>query len=112
MGRLTGTLGVWTDVQKMTIDGDQPLGPNSVTTGVAAYAYEEYLAGASTRLQGGLRFDYNRIHTNRDPQSTDSVFRTLDASRLSNAVTASVGTIRQLTPDLTAAFFISPSFPP
>ena len=110
MGRLTGTLGLWTDVQKLTIDGDQPLGPNSVTTGVAAYAYEEYAAGPSTRLQGGLRFDYNRIHTNPDPQSTDSVFRTLDASRLSNAVTASVGAIQRLTPDLTAAFSIARSF--
>ncbi len=110
MGRLTGTLGLWTDVQNLTIDGDQPLGPNSVTTGVAAYAYEEYLAGPSTRLQGGVRFDYNRIHTNPDPQSTDSVFRTLDASRLSNAVTASVGAIQRLTPDLTAAFSIARSF--
>jgi iron complex outermembrane receptor protein len=110
IGRLTGTLGLWTDVQKLTIAGDQPLGPNSVTTGVAAYAYEEYLASRSTRLQAGVRFDYTRIHTNPNPQSTDSVFRTLDAARLSNAITASLGAIHRLTPALTASFSIARSF--
>lgn len=110
MGGLSGTLGLWTDIQNLTIDGDQPLGPNSVTTGVAGYAYEEYLAGHATRLQGGVRFDYNRIHTNPNPQSTDSVFRTLVAARTTNAVTASVGAIQQLKPGLTAAFSIARSF--
>lgn len=109
-GRLSGTLGLWTDVQSLTIDGDQPLGPNSVTAGVAAYAYEEYLAGSGTRLQGGLRFDYNRIHTNPNPQSMDSVFRTLKAARLSNAVTASVGAIQQLGQGLTGSLSIARSF--
>lgn len=110
LGRLTGTLGLWTDIQNLTIDGDQPLGPNSVTSGIAGYAYEEYLAGHATRIQGGLRFDYNRIHTNPDLQSTDSVFRTLVAARTTNAVTASIGAIHQLEPGLTASFSVARSF--
>lgn len=110
LGRLTGTLGLWTDIQNLTIDGNQPLGPNSVTTGVAAYAYEEYLAAPGTRLQGGLRFDYSRIHTNPYPQSTDPVFQTLNVSKQSNAFTTSVGGIRQFTPEVTASFSVARSF--
>jgi len=110
LGRLSGTVGLWTDVQDLTIEGDQPLGPNSVTTGLAAFAYEEYLAAPGTRLQAGLRFDYNRIRTHPYPQSTDSVFRTLDASRLSNAVTASLGAIRQFSPRLTGSLSVARSF--
>ncbi len=109
-GRLSGTVGLWSDIQNLTIEGDQPLGPNSVTTGLAAFAYEEYQAAAGTRLEGGLRFDYNRIQTHPYPQSTDSVFQTLDASRLSNAVTASLGAIQQLGPRLTASFSVARSF--
>ena len=60
MGAVSGTLGLWTDIQDLTIEGDQPLGPNSTTTGLAAFAYEEYAAAPGTRLQAGLRFDYNR----------------------------------------------------
>jgi len=110
VGRLSGTVGLWTDVQDLTIEGDQPLGPNSTTTGLAVFAYEEYLVAPGTRLQGGLRFDYNRIQTHPYAQSSDSVFRTLSASRLSNAVTASLGAIRQLTPQLTASFSVARSF--
>ena len=109
-GPLSGTVGLWTDVQDLTIEGDQPLGPNSVTTGLAVFAYEEYQADATTRLQAGLRFDYNRIQTHPYPQSTDSVFRTLDASRLSNAVTASLGAIRRLGPALTVSLSVARSF--
>jgi len=109
-GRLSGTLGLWSDIQNLTIEGDQPLGPNSVTTGLAAFAYEEYLAAPGTRLQGGLRFDYNRIQTHPYPQSTDSVFQTLDESRLSNAVTASLGAIQQIGPRLTASLSVARSF--
>jgi iron complex outermembrane receptor protein len=109
-GRLSGTVGLWTDVQRLAIDGDQPLGPNSETAGVAAYAYEEYLAGSGTRLQGGIRYDYNRIHTNPNPQSTDSVFRTLKDARLSTAITASVGAIQQIGRGLTGSFSIARSF--
>lgn len=110
LGRLSGTLGLWSDIQDLTIEGDQPLGPNSVTTGLAAFAYEEYLAAPGTRLQAGLRFDYNRIQTQPYPQSTDSVFQTLDASRLSNAVTASLGAVRQFTPRITGSFSLARSF--
>ena len=110
VGKLSGTLGIWTDVQDLTISGDQPLGPNSVTTGVAAYAYEEYRAAAATRLQAGLRFDYNKIQTNPYPQSTDSVFQTINTSRLSNAVTASLGAMQELTPRLVGSVSVARSF--
>src|SRR5258708_6853002 len=110
IGRLQGTLGLWTNIENLTIDGDMPLGPNSVTTGLAGYAYEEYLATETTRLQAGLRYDYNKIQTNPFAASTDSVFRTLDASRQSNAVTASVGAIRQLTSRLAGSFSVARSF--
>jgi iron complex outermembrane receptor protein len=109
-GALSGTLGLWTDIQDLTIEGDQPLGPNSVTTGLAAFAYEEYQAAEATRLQAGVRFDYNRIQTHPYPQSTDSVFRVLDESRLSNAVTASLGAIRRLGSQLTASVSVARSF--
>jgi iron complex outermembrane receptor protein len=109
-GRLTGTLGLWTDVQDLEISGDQPLGPDSRTTGLAGYAYEEYAAGASTLLQAGVRFDYDRIQTRPDPASTDSVFRTSDESRLSNAVTASVGLLHRLSPHLSASLSAARSF--
>ncbi len=110
LGRLEGTVGVWTDIQDLTIEGDQPLGPNSVTTGVAAFAYEEYLAAPGTRLQAGLRFDYNRIRTHPYPQSPDSGFRTLDESRLSNAFTASLGAIHQLAPGFSGSVSLARSF--
>lgn len=109
-GRLTGTVGLWADVQDLDISGDQPLGPDSRTTGLAGYAYEEYAAGADTRLQAGARFDYTRIQTRPDPTSTDSVFRTSNESRLSNAVTASLGIIHRLSSHLTAALSAARSF--
>lgn len=110
LGRLSGTLGLWSDVQDLTIEGDQPLGPNAVTTGLAVFAYEEYLAAPGTRLQAGVRFDYNRIQTHPYPQSSDSVFRTLDASRLANAITASLGAVRQFTPQVTGSVSLARSF--
>jgi iron complex outermembrane receptor protein len=110
IGNLHGTLGLWTNIENLTIEGDMPLGPNSVTTGIAGYAYEEYLATEKTRLQAGLRFDYNKIQTNPFAGSTDSVFRTLSTSRLSNALTASVGAIQQLTSQLTGSFSVARSF--
>jgi len=110
MGALSGTLGLWTDIQDLTIEGDQPLGPNSTTTGLAAFAYEEYAAAPGTRLQAGLRFDYNGIQTHPYPQSTDSVFQTLNTSRLSNALTASVGAVQRLGPGLTASLSVARSF--
>jgi iron complex outermembrane receptor protein len=110
IGRLQGTFGLWTNIEDLTIGGDQPLGPNSLTTGVAAYAYEEFQAAPAMRLQGGLRFDYNEIRTHPYAASPDSAFRTLRAARLSNAVTGSVGAIRQLTPEVTAALSVARSF--
>jgi iron complex outermembrane receptor protein len=110
VGNLSGTVGLWTDVQDLTIEGQQPLGPNSRTTGFAGYAYEEYLVTRTTRLQAAVRFDYNKIQTRPYPQSQDSVFQTLAVSRLSNAVTGSLGAVQQLTSDLTGAVSVARSF--
>ena len=107
---VAGAIGLWVDVEDMTIEGDQPLGPNSRTTGLAAYAYEEYHAAPGTRLQVGLRFDYNKIQTRPYPQSADSVFRTINASRLANAMTASLGAIRRFTPNVTGSISLARSF--
>ena len=109
-GNLRGTVGLWADIQNLTIEGDQPLGPNSVTTGLAAYAFEEYLADPATRFQVGVRYDYNKIHTNPYPQSTDSVFQTINESRRTNAFTASIGAIRRLGSRVTASVSVARSF--
>ncbi len=109
-GRLSGTIGLWSDVQNLTIEGDQPLGPNSLTTDFAGYAYEELQVAADTRLQAGARFDYNHIQTHPYAQSTDPVFRTLDTSRTSNAFTASVGALQQLATHVVASVSVARSF--
>ena len=110
LGKLRGTLGLWTNVEDLTIEGDEPLGPNSRTSGFAGYAFEEYPATENTRLQAGLRYDYNKIQTRPYPQSADPFFRTINESRLSNAVTASLGAIQQLTPNLTGSLNLGRSF--
>ena len=110
LGKLQGTLGLWTNIENMSIQGDEPLGPNSRTSGFAAYAYEEYPAAENTRLQAGLRYDYNKIQTRPDPQSTDPAFQTLNASRLSNALTASLGGIQRFTSQLTGSLSFARSF--
>ena len=110
IGKLQGTLGLWTNFENLTIEGDQPLGPNSMTTGIAGYAYEEYLAAQNTRFQFGLRYDYNKIQTNPFAASTDTVFQTLNTSRNSNAVTASVGALQQFTSHVTGSFSVARSF--
>lgn len=110
IGKLEGTLGLWTNIEDLAIDGDQPLGPNSMTSGFAGYAYEEYAAAKETRLQAGLRFDYNKIQTRPFSASTDSTFRTLNVSRLSNAVTASLGAIQQLGHNMTGSMSFARSF--
>jgi iron complex outermembrane recepter protein len=110
LGRLEGTIGLWMNIEDMKISGDQPLGPDSRTTGLAGYVYEELQAAPATRLQAGLRFDYNGIKTNPNPASTDSVFQTLDESRTSNAVTASLGAIQKLGPGLTGSLSLARSF--
>ena len=109
-GNLQGTLGVWANIEDLTIDGDQPLGPNSLTTGLAGYAYEEYTMSRDTRLQGGLRFDYNRIATRPYAASADASFRTIDESRLSNAITASFGAVHQFARGLSGSFSVARSF--
>jgi iron complex outermembrane recepter protein len=110
IGNFQGIVGLWTDIENLTIDGDMPLGPNSLTTGVAGYVYEEYLAGEETRFQAGLRFDYNRIHTSPYAASSDSVFRTIDVARLSNALTASLGAVETISPGLTFSLSVARSF--
>ena len=110
VGKLQGALGLWMDIEDLTIEGDQPLGPNSRTTGLAGYAYEEYLAAENTHLQAGVRYDYNRIQTRPFAESTDPVFQTLSASRTSNAVTASLGVVQQMTPVLTGSLSFARSF--
>ena len=110
LGKLEGTLGLWTNIENMTIHGDEPLGPNSLTTGFAGYAYEEFLATQNTRLQAGLRYDYSRIKARPDLQSTNPAFQAINESRNSNAVTASLGAIQQLTPQLTGSLSLARSF--
>jgi iron complex outermembrane receptor protein len=105
-----GTIGFWANNEDLTIGGDQPLGPKSMTTGLAGYLFEEYLPGEDTRFQVAVRFDYNYIHASPDPNSTDSVFQTFEATRTANAVTASLGAIQKLTPELTATLNIGRSF--
>ncbi|MFI5370660.1 MAG: TonB-dependent receptor [Candidatus Eisenbacteria bacterium] len=110
LGKLDGTIGLWWNIEDLKISGDQPLGPDSRTTGLAGYVFEELQAASATRLQAGLRFDYNHIQTHPNPASTDSVFQTLDAARTSNAVTASLGAIQDLTPGLTGTLTLARSF--
>jgi len=110
--KFQGVVGLWTDIENLTIEGDMPLGPNSITTGVAGYAYEEYLADERTRFQLGIRYDINRIHTTPYASSTDSVFQVLNVSRSSNAVTASAGAIEKVTNEVTASLSLARSFRP
>ena len=109
-GNFQGIVGFWTNIENLTIDGDMPLGPNSLTTGLAGYVYEEYLAGEDTRLQAGARFDYTRIHASPFADSPDSVFRTIDVARLSNALTASMGAVQRLSSGMTLSLSVARSF--
>ncbi len=111
-GALQGTIGFWANIGKLSIEGQQPLGPNSITTGLAGYVYEEYLLNEDTRFQAGLRYDYNHIQTLPYAASLDSVFQTLDVALSHNAVTASVGAIQKITPEITASSSIARSFRP
>lgn len=108
--KFQGVFGLWSNVEDMTIDGDDPLGPNSSTTGLAGYLYEEYLSSEMTRFQAGLRFDYNHIQTNPEQLSTNTTFQTLNVSRNSNAVTASLGLIQTLSNELTFSANLARSF--
>ena len=101
---------LWTDLQNLTIEGQQPLGPNSLTTGLAGYAYEEYQVSPQTRIEAAARFDYNAIQTHPYAVSQDSVFQTLDVSRTNNAVTGSVGAVQEIGSNLTATVSLARSF--
>ena len=84
--------------------------PNSLTTGIAGYAFEEFQAAKNTRLQAGARFDYNNIQTRPYAASQDTTFQTINASRQSNAVTGSIGVIQTLATGLTASLSVAKSF--
>ena len=109
-GSFQGTIGLWTNIENLTIEGDQPLGPNSITTGIAGYIFEEWIASSNTRFQAGLRYDYNRIHAVPYSASEDSVFQAIDVIRTSNAMTASIGAIQNLPSGMTASLSIARSF--
>jgi iron complex outermembrane receptor protein len=109
IGRLDGTLGIWTNLEDLVIRGDEPLGPNSLTTGIAAYAYEELRATPTTRLQGALRFDHSSIRT-KPEDATDPAFVGLDETRSANAFSGSLGAIGQLGRHVSASFSVARSF--
>ncbi|MCL5266604.1 MAG: TonB-dependent receptor [Bacteroidetes bacterium] len=110
IGAFRGTVGLWANFENLTIEGEQPLGPNSLTTGLAGYGYEEYVLDAGTRFQAGLRYDFNRIHTLPYAASLDPVFQTLDVTQSHNALTASLGAIQNISPEMTASLSIARSF--
>jgi iron complex outermembrane recepter protein len=110
MGNWQGTLGLWSDLENLTMGGLQPLGPNSLTTSLAGYALEEYRAGDNTKIQGAVRYDYNNISTFASPNSTVAQFVNFDETRTANAVTGSVGIIQDITPQITGSLNIGRSF--
>jgi iron complex outermembrane receptor protein len=110
MGNVQGTIGLFANIDNLTIGGPQPLGPNSLTTNLAGYLFEEYLAGENTRLQAGVRYDFNKIQTNPSPGSAVAAFQTFDTSRLANAVTGSLGIIQKLGNGLTASISAARSY--
>jgi iron complex outermembrane receptor protein len=110
MGNWQGTIGIWTNFDNLNIGGLQPLGPNSLSTDVAGYLYEEYVASENSRFEGGIRYDYNKIQTNPDPASLSPRFQTLDTSRLASALTGSIGIVQKLSNELTGSFSVARSF--
>jgi iron complex outermembrane receptor protein len=109
-GNVDGALGLWANVEDLTIEGDQPLGPNSLTTGLAGFIYEEFHTSPTTRFNAAARFDYNNIQTRPFPSSTDPTFQTINSARTANAVTASVGAVTQFTPEVTGSLNFARSF--
>ena len=109
-GKLDGAFGLWANVEDLTIEGDQPLGPNSLTTGLAGYLFEELHASPTTSFSGALRFDYNHIQTRPFSGSTDPVFQTINSARTENAFTASIGAVQQFTPQVTGSLNFARSF--
>ncbi len=110
MGNWQGTLGLWSDIENLTLGGLQPLGPNSLTTGLAGYVLEEYRAGDNTKVQGAVRYDYNNISTFGSPYSTVPVFVNFNETRTANAVTGSLGIIQNITSQITGSLNVGRSF--
>lgn len=110
IGDVDGAFGLWANSENLTIEGDQPLGPNSLTTGLAGYLYEELHASPATRFSAAARFDYNNIQTRPYAASTDSVFQTINAARTNNAFTASVGAVHQFSSEVTGSLNFARSF--
>ncbi len=110
MGNWQGTLGLWSDLQNLTMGGLQPLGPNSLTTSLAGYALEEYRAGDNTKIQGAVRYDYNNISTFASPNSTVPQFVNFNETRTANAVTGSVGIIQNITSQISGSLNVGRSF--
>jgi iron complex outermembrane recepter protein len=109
-GNVDGAFGLWANIENLAIEGDQPLGPNSVTTGLAGYVYEELHASPATSFSAAARFDYNGIQTRPYSASTDSTFQTINSSRTTNAFTASVGAVHQFSPAVTGSLNVARSF--
>ena len=109
-GSFRGTVGLWTEIDNLKIEGQQPLGPNSISSDFAAYIYEEYLLGADTRFEGAVRYDFNNIQTQPYAASLDPVFRTLDVSRTHNALTASLGAVQNFSRHIIGSLSIGRSF--
>jgi iron complex outermembrane receptor protein len=110
IGQLRGTIGLWTEIADLKIQGDQPLGPNSITSGFAGYIYEEYLLNDDIRFEAAIRYDFNNIHTQPYPQSQDTVFQTLDVSRSHNALTASFGAVQNISQNVIVSLSFGRSF--
>jgi iron complex outermembrane receptor protein len=109
-GDVDGAFGLWANIEDLTIEGDQPLGPNSLTTGLAGYLYEELHASPATSFSAAARFDYNNIQTRPFSGSTDPVFQTINSARTANAFTASVGAMHQFSPEVTGSLNLARSF--
>ncbi len=109
-GDWQGTLGIWTNLENLNIGGLQPLGPNSLTTDLAGYIYEEYIASENTRFEGAVRYDYNNISTFPAPNSTDSDFRNFNQTGNASALTGSLGVVQKLSSELTGSLSIGRSF--
>jgi len=110
MGDWNGTLGLWANFDNLNIGGLEPLGPNSLTSDVAGYAYEEYAASENTRLEGALRYDVNQISTFPAPNSTAPLFTTFNQSRNENAFTGSLGILQKWSQELSGSISIGRSF--
>ncbi len=109
-GNVDGAFGLWANIEDLTIEGDQPLGPNSLTTGLAGFVYEELHAGPDTRFSAAARFDYNNIQTRPYAASTDPNFQTINVARTTNAFTASLGVVQQFSPEVSGSLNFARSF--